>query len=113
MDTTEVERAEALVVVEVVEYRSHSVISTTIIRKSTGRVGAMSFDSGEEMAESVSAFDVFAQIIDGRAEVIIDGKSILLETGQSIIIPAYAPNTIIANERFKMILTIIESAYAS
>jgi quercetin dioxygenase-like cupin family protein len=71
----------------------------------------MSFDTGEGLTEKTSPFDTFAQIIDGRAEIVIDGKSNLLDTGQSIIIPAHAPNTIIANERFKMILTIIKSGY--
>jgi quercetin dioxygenase-like cupin family protein len=113
MDTTEVEKSTALVIVEIIEYISNSVISKTIIRKSTGNISVMSFDSGEGLTEKTSPFDTFAQIIDGRAEIVIDGNSILLDTGQSIIIPAHAPNTIIANERFKMILTIIKSGYES
>lgn len=113
MDTTEVEKSTALVIVEIIEYISNSVISKTIIRKSTGNISVMSFDTGEGLTEKTSPFDTFAQIIDGRAEIVIDGKSNLLDTGQSIIIPAHAPNTIIANERFKMILTIIKSGYES
>ena len=113
MDTTEVEKSTALVIVEIIEYISNSVISKTIIRKSTGNISVMSFDTGEGLTEKISPFDTFAQIIDGRAEIVIDGKSNLLDTGQSIIIPAHAPNTIIANERFKMILTIIKSGYES
>jgi hypothetical protein len=35
----------------------------------------------------------------------------LLDTGQSIIIPAHTRNIIKANERFKMISTIIKSGY--
>jgi hypothetical protein len=35
----------------------------------------------------------------------------MLCTGQSIIIPAHRPNIIKANERFKMISTIIKSGY--
>jgi quercetin dioxygenase-like cupin family protein len=113
MDSTEIEKSTALVIVEIIEYISNSVISKTIIRKSTGNISVMSFDTGEGLTEKTSPFDTFAQIIDGRAEIVIDGKSNLLDTGQSIIIPAHAPNTIIANERFKMILTIIKSGYES
>ena len=113
MDTTDVDKSKALVMVEIIEYSSNSVISRTIIKKSTGNISVMSFDSGEGLTEKISPFDTFAQIIDGRAEVVIDGISILLETGQSIIIPAHTPNTIIANERFKMILTVIKSGYDS
>ena len=56
-------------------------------------------------------FETFIQIIEGNAEIIIDDKSNLLKVGQSIIIPANARNTIKANEKFKMLSTIIKSGY--
>lgn len=83
----------------------------TIIKKTTGNVSAVSFDSGETLTDRLSPFDNFIQIIDGRAEIIIDGNSSHLETGQSIIIPAHSTNTIKANIRFKMLSTIIKSGY--
>lgn len=85
----------------------------TIIRKTTGNVSAVSFDSGEAMTEKISPFDTFIQIIEGKAEIFIDDKSTMLDTGQSIIIPAHSRNAIKANERFKMISTIIKSGYDS
>jgi hypothetical protein len=42
---------------------------------------------------------------------VIDGIVNFLATGQSIIIPAHAANIVRANERFKMISTIIKSGY--
>jgi quercetin dioxygenase-like cupin family protein len=107
----EMERSKAYITVEIIEYVPHSVLSKTIIKKSTGNISAMSFDDGEGLTEKISPFDTFAQIIDGRAEIVIDGKSHLLETGQSIIIPAHTPNFIRPNGRFKMVLTIIKSGY--
>jgi len=71
----------------------------------------MSFDTGEGLPKKTSPFDTFAQIIDGKADIIIDGKSNLLETGQGIIIPAHRSSCVKANERFKMILTVIKSGY--
>ena len=71
----------------------------------------MSVDAGEALAEKVIPFDTFVQIIDGNAEIIIDGESNLLKTGDSIIIPAHVSNSVKANERFKMISTIIKSGY--
>ena len=88
-----------------------SVVSKTIIKKSTGNVSAEAFDTGEALTEKISPFDTFVQIIDGKAEIVIDGKSNILGIGQSIIIPAHRPNIIMANERFKMISTIIKSGY--
>ncbi len=107
----EVEKSKALIVVEIIEYIPNSVVSKTIIKKTTGNISAMSFDMGEALTERTSPFDSFAQIIEGKAEIIIDGKSNCLETGESIIIPAHAPNIIKANERFKMISTVIKSGY--
>jgi quercetin dioxygenase-like cupin family protein len=111
MDTNEIEKSKAHIIVEIIEYVPNSVVSRTIIKKFTGNVSVWSFDSGEGLVEKTSPFDTFAQIIDGTAEIIIDGKSNLLESGQGIIIPAHASNIIKANVRFKMILTIIKSGY--
>jgi quercetin dioxygenase-like cupin family protein len=68
-------------------------------------------DTGEELTEKTSPFDTFIQVIDGKAEIIIDKISYFLNTGQSIIIPAHSSNIVKANERFKMISTIIKSGY--
>lgn len=111
MESTEQEKSKSFIIVEIIEYVPNSVVIKTIIKKTTGNVSAVSFDSGETLTDRVSPFDNFIQIIDGSAEIIIDRKSSKLETGQSIIIPAHAYNTIMANERFKMITTIIKSGY--
>jgi len=107
----DVEKAKALIIVEIIEYVPNSVVIKTIIKKTTGNVSAVSFDTGEALTEKIIPFDTFVQIIDGKAEIVIDGVSNLLETGQSIIIPAHTANIVKANERFKMISTIIKSGY--
>jgi len=107
----EVEKSRGLIIVEIIEYVPNAVLSKTIIKKSTGNISIMSFDTGEGLTEKTSPFDSFAQIIDGKAEIVIDGVSHFLETGQGIILPAHLPNIFRANERFKMIITVIKSGY--
>jgi len=107
----DMKKGETVITVEIIEYEPHSVISKTIINKSTGSISLMSFDIGEALVEKITPFDSYAQIIEGKAEIIIDGKLHRLNTGQSIIIPAHTANIVKANERFKMILTIIKSGY--
>jgi hypothetical protein len=107
----ELEKAKSHIIVEIIEYVPNSVVIKTIIRKSTGNISVMSFDSGEGLTEKTSPFDTFAQIIEGKAEIVIDKVCSLLETGMGIIIPAHASNYIKPNGRFKMILTIIKSGY--
>jgi quercetin dioxygenase-like cupin family protein len=111
MDNSEVEKAKGLIIVEIIEYVPNSVVIKSIIKKTTGNISAVSFDTGEALTEKIIPFDTFVQIIDGKAEIVIDGISNLLDTGQSIIIPAHTSNIVKANERFKMISTIIKSGY--
>jgi quercetin dioxygenase-like cupin family protein len=107
----EQEKGKTFIIVEIIEYIPNSVVIKTIIKKTTGNVTVSSFDSGEALAEKTSPFDTFIQVIDGRAEVVTDGEPHILDTGQSIIIPAHSRNIIKANERFKIISTIIKSGY--
>src|SRR6187397_3176889 len=110
-DKTELEKSKAHIIVEIIEYIPNSVVSKTIIKKTTGNVTVTSFDSGEELAEKTSPFDIYVQIIDGVAEVVINEKNYLLRTGDGIVIPAHAPHCFTANEQFKMISTVIKSGY--
>lgn len=111
MDHLELEKSKVHITVEIIEYIPNSVVTKTILKKSTGNISVMSFDAGEGLVEKMSPFDTYAQIIEGQANIVIDGKSMLLETGQSIIIPAHKSNLIKPNGRFKMIQTIIKSGY--
>lgn len=108
---TELEKIKVHIIVEIIEYVPNSVVSKTIIKKSTGNISVTSFDTGEELAEKISPFDTYIQIIDGVAEVIINGKKYLLKPGEGIVIPAHASHSFNANEQFKMISTIIKSGY--
>jgi quercetin dioxygenase-like cupin family protein len=106
-----IEKSKAHIILEIIEYESHSVVTKKILKKPTGEISIMSFDTGESLKERTSPFDSFAQIIDGKCEIIISGKSNILSSGESMIIPAHTANSIKANSRFKMILTIIKSGY--
>jgi quercetin dioxygenase-like cupin family protein len=111
MQPDELTKAKSHIVVEIIEYLTNSVVSKTIIKKSTGNISIMSFDTGEGLTEKISPFDSFAQIVDGKATIVIDKIPHQLENGMGIIIPAHASNYIKPNGRFKMILTLIKSGY--
>jgi quercetin dioxygenase-like cupin family protein len=111
MNNAEVEQATAHIIVEIIEYVANSVVIKTILKKSTGNISVMSFDSGEGLVEKTSPFDTFVQIIDGKAEIVIDGALSILQTGQGIIIPAHRSHLIKPNGRFKLISTVIKSGY--
>ena len=110
-ENPEYEKSKIFIIVEIIEYVTNSVVIKTIIKKTTGNVTAVSFDSGEALTEKISPFDTFIQVIEGKAEVTIDDTNNLLITGDSIIIPAHSRHKIKATERFKMISTVIKSGY--
>mgnify|MGYP001829109193 FL=1 len=111
MQTTEIEKSKTHILIEIIEYVPNSVVTKTIIRKTTGNISVVAIDTGEVLSEKISPFDTFIQIIEGKAELVIDGKSKMVQIGQAIIIPAHTSNSVRANEKFKMISTIIKSGY--
>ena len=111
MGDKEVLKSIELNCVDIVKYVPHAVMFQSIIKKLTGNITAMSFDAGEGLPKKTSPFEIFLQIIDGKAEIVIDAAPKVLNTGQSIVIPAHASHAVNAIERFKMISTTIKSGY--
>ena len=74
-NTYEFEKSKGVIIVEIIEYVPNAILSKTIIKKSTGNISVMSLDTGEGLTEKHLPFDTFAQIIDGKAEIVIDGVS--------------------------------------
>jgi quercetin dioxygenase-like cupin family protein len=111
MEPAELEKSKSHILIEFIEYVPNSVVSRTIIKKTTGNISIVAIDTGEALAEKISPFDTFIQIIEGTAEIIINGISNVLRTGEAIIIPAHTSNVVKANVRFKMISTVIKSGY--
>lgn len=107
----QLEKAMVHIVIEIIEYMPHAVVTRTIIKKTTGNITATSMAIGEELGEKTSPFDTYVQIIDGAAEMMVDGKRMYLKLGEGIIIPAHAKHSFTANEQFKMITTVIKSGY--
>jgi quercetin dioxygenase-like cupin family protein len=111
MEDLEQENSKAFIIVEIIEYVPKMVVYKTILKKTTGNITAISFDSGEALPERISPFDIYIQIIEGKAQILINNNSNILDTGHSIIIPAHSHHTIKANVKFKMLSTIIKSGY--
>src|SRR5436190_452494 len=112
-ETQEMAKAQPYVIVDAAVYASHSIISKTILRKTTGNITVCSFNAGEKTADRTLPFDISVQIVDGTAEVIIDHVLFTLKNGDGIIIPAHSSHRFTANEQFKMLSTVIKSGYES
>ena len=107
----ELEKDRVHIIVEIIEYVEGAVVTKTIIRKSTGNVSAMSFDTGTDIGDKISPFDNFIQVIEGTAELVVNKKLHRMSPGNSIIIPAHTQYYFNAREKFKIISTVIKSGY--
>lgn len=104
-----IEASKIFVSTESIEYANGSVVSKTIVKKPTGNITLFAFDIGEGLAEHSSPYDALVQLLDGKAEITIGGTPYNLQAGQNIILPANIPHALKANEKFKMMLTMIKS----
>ena len=92
---------------DLIQYADDSVVSKTILDKKVGTLTLFAFDAGQGLSEHQAPYDAVVQIIDGNALLTIGGKDIQVSTGQLIIMPANIPHSVTANEKFKMLLTMI------
>lgn len=110
-DDLEIEKAKAHILVHVVDYEPNAIVTKTIIKKTTGFITITSMDAGEEFVRNVSSFDIYIQIIDGVADIIIGKEAFNLNNGEGIVIPANTKSKFVAKNQFKMISTVIKSGY--
>ncbi|MFV0604655.1 MAG: cupin domain-containing protein [Niabella sp.] len=92
-----------------VNYADGAIVSKTIVKKPTGTITLFAFDTGEELSKHSASFDALVQVLDGEAEITIDETPHLVKKAQSILLPANIPHAVKANQRFKMMLTMIKA----
>lgn len=98
------ENLEALI-----DYQPASVVSRTLIKKSSGTVTLFAFDAGEGLSEHTAPYDALIFLMDGEAEVQIAQATHVVKKGQALLLPANVPHALRATSKFKMMLTMIRS----
>ncbi|MCK9593452.1 MAG: cupin domain-containing protein, partial [Methanoregula sp.] len=92
---------------DLIVYQEGSVVSRMFVYKKSGTITLFAFDAGEGLSEHTAPYDAIATIIDGEAEISIEQAQFVLREGQMIIMPASKPHALHAQQRFKMMLTMI------
>ena len=108
--STIIKTSEIFVAAESIEYAGGSVVSKMIVNKTSGNVTLFAFDKGEGLAEHSSPHEALVQMLDGTAEITIGGNVNIVKQGQCIILPSNIPHSLKANEKFKMMLTMIKDS---
>ncbi len=94
---------------DLADYSPDSVVSKTIMDKPSGTITLFSFDKGQKLSEHTSPYDAVVQVLDGSASLTIGGQIRQVPAGEIIVMPANVPHAVYAEERFKMLLTMIRT----
>jgi quercetin dioxygenase-like cupin family protein len=95
--------------VSLIEYSDDSIVSKTILDTPAGTIALFAFDKGQKLSEHTTPYDAVVQILDGSAQLTIGGDDIKVLAGEIIIMPANVPHAVAAEEKFKMLLTMIRA----
>jgi quercetin dioxygenase-like cupin family protein len=109
MEKKEFEKAIVFRFDDLAQYSADAIISRTILNKQTGTITLFAFDKGQSLSEHTAPFDALVQVVDGKGIIVIAGKEQTLKSGDSVIMPANVPHAVMAEEKFKMVLTMIKS----
>jgi len=88
-------------------YADDSIVSKTLLDKPIGTITLFAFDAGQRLSEHTAPFDAVVQGVDGVGVVTIDGEEYTVRTGEIVIMPANIPHAVRAEQKFKMLLTMI------
>ena len=94
---------------QLIEYAADSVVSKTLLDKPAGTLTLFAFDAGQRLSEHTAPFDAVVQVVDGQGVITINGTEHTVDAGQIIIMPANIPHAVTAEQKFKMLLTMIRS----
>ena len=95
--------------INLVTYQESSVVSKTLLEKKTGTVTLFAFDQGQGLSEHTAPFDALVHVLDGEGKFTVGGKASSVGAGQALLMPADVPHAVKAEERFKMLLTMLRS----
>ena len=101
------EKGKEFVASELVDYTEGGVVSKELVHSNAGSVTLFSFDAGQGLSQHTAPFDAFIQVVDGEMVLNVEGTDHRIKAGESFIIPSGALHSVKAEQRFKMIITMI------
>jgi quercetin dioxygenase-like cupin family protein len=102
--------ARAVDLAGLVDYADGSIVSRTLVDGDSGSLTLFAFDAGQGLSEHSAPFDAVVQVLDGEVQLRIGGEQVRACRGQAVLMPANVPHAVAAPVRFKMLLTMFESA---
>lgn len=104
---SKIESKKILRLEHTIDYAMGGIVSKELSHSEKGNITVFAFDKGQALSEHSAPFDAIMQVIDGKVSLTIDKEKFVLSQGEMIIMPANHPHSVTAEERFKMMLTMI------
>ena len=92
---------------DLTDYREGQITSLALVRSKGVNMTILAFDSEQLLPTHQTPGPALIQILDGTAYFTVGHEEVNLPQGKSLLIPAGVPHSVIARERFKMLVTSI------
>ncbi len=102
------EKINKLVLRDAVSYQEGSIVSRQIMKKPNGNITLFAFDKEQSLTEHTSPFEAVVNIVEGEMEIKIGGDPHTVQAGEIIILPPNIPHGLTAQQKTKMLLTMIK-----
>ncbi len=102
-----IEMEQVLSLPEMVGYQPGQVVSRTLAQNKAVSLTLFAFDKGEEISSHSSHGDAMITVFEGTAKITIGDGVYSVGAGETIVMPAGIPHAVEAQERFKMLLTVV------
>jgi len=89
-----------------IQFAPNGIVSRTLLAAPSLRLVLFGFDKGQELTEHISPRRALVQALSGVCEFTVNGRPHRLQAGQMLFMPAGAPHSVRALERFAMLLTL-------
>ena len=90
-----------------VEYMPGQIVSKTLSQNKHHSLTLFAFEKDEEISSHDSTGDAMILVLDGTGRITIADEVYLVHSGEAIVMPANVPHAVYAEERFKMLLTVL------
>ena len=92
---------------DLIDYREGQITSLALLRSKGVNITILAFDDEQLLPTHQTPGPALVQVVDGTAYFTIGNAEADLSQGEALMIPAGVPHSVIARERFKMLVTSI------
>jgi quercetin dioxygenase-like cupin family protein len=101
------EKGKALFPNDIITYQEDGIVSMELLHNESGSITLFAFGKGQQLSPHSAPLDAFIQATDGQFILTLDDEEHLVKTGDIFMIPAGHVHSLRADDKFKMIITMI------